>query len=42
MIEGLDVRDLSVRRLDQSRIGSILTGDAEALKGRAPVRAMLI
>ena len=42
MIEGLDVRDSSVRRLDQSRIGSILTGDAEALKGGAPVRAMLI
>ena len=42
MIEGLDVRDLSVRRLDQSRVGAILTGDAEALKGGAPVRAMLI
>ena len=42
MIEGLDVRDLSVRRLDQSRVGAILTGDAEALKGGPPVRAMLI
>jgi anaerobic selenocysteine-containing dehydrogenase len=42
MIEGLDVRDASVRRLDQSRIGSVLTGDAEALKGGGPVRAMLI
>ncbi len=42
MIEGLDVRDSSVRRLDQSRIGAILTGDAEALKGGPPVRAMLI
>jgi anaerobic selenocysteine-containing dehydrogenase len=42
MIEGLDVRDSSVRRLDQSRIGSVLTGDAEALKGGPPVRAMLV
>ena len=42
MIEGLDVRDLSVRRLDQSRVGAILTGDADALKGGPPVRAMLI
>ncbi len=42
MIEGLDVRDSSVRRLDQSRVGAILTGDAEALKEGPPVRAMLI
>ena len=42
MIEGLDVRDSSVRRLDQSRIGAILTGEAEALKSGPPVRAMLI
>ena len=42
MIEGLDVRDLSVRRLDQSRVGAILSGDAEALKGGPAVRAMLI
>jgi len=42
MIEGLDTRDASVRRLDQSRVGAILTGDAEALKGGGPVRAMLI
>ena len=42
MIEGLDVRDTSVRRLDQSRIGAILTGEAAALKGGPPVRAMLI
>ena len=27
MIEGLDVRDSSVRRLDQSRVGAILTGE---------------
>ena len=38
----MDVRDVSVRRLDQSRVGAILTGEAEALKGGPPVRAMLI
>ena len=42
LIEGLDARDASVRRLDQSRIGAILTGEAEALKGGGPVKAMLI
>ncbi len=42
MIEGLDVRDSSVRRLDQSRVGAILTGEKEALKGGPPVKAMLI
>ena len=42
MIEGLDARDANVRRLDQSRIGAALTGDAEALKGGGPVKAMLI
>ena len=42
MIEGLDARDSSVRRLDMSRVGAILSGDAEALKGGPPVTAMLI
>ncbi|MBV8664494.1 MAG: molybdopterin oxidoreductase family protein [Hyphomicrobiales bacterium] len=42
LIEGLDVRDASVRRLDQSRIGAVLTGEREALKGGGPVTAMLI
>jgi anaerobic selenocysteine-containing dehydrogenase len=42
LIEGLDVRDSSVRQLDQSRIGAILTGDREALFGGPPVTAMLI
>jgi anaerobic selenocysteine-containing dehydrogenase len=42
MIEGLDVRDTSVRMLDQSRIGPILCGDADALRGGPPVTAMLI
>ncbi|MGL5446146.1 MAG: molybdopterin-dependent oxidoreductase, partial [Rhabdaerophilum sp.] len=42
MIEGLDVIDRSVRKLDQSRIGDILLGDADALRGGGPVKAMLI
>jgi anaerobic selenocysteine-containing dehydrogenase len=42
LIEGLDARDERVRRLDQCRLGAILTGDAEALKGGGPVKAMLI
>jgi len=42
LIEGLDVIDRSVRDLDQSRLGPILTGDAEALKNGPPVTALLI
>jgi anaerobic selenocysteine-containing dehydrogenase len=42
MIEGQDVRDPSVRMLDQSRIGAILTGDREALHHGPPVTALLI
>jgi len=42
MVEGSDLRDPSVRMLDQSRIGPILTGDPEALLGGPPVTAMLI
>ncbi|WP_036259501.1 molybdopterin-containing oxidoreductase family protein [Methylocapsa aurea] len=42
LIEGLDVRDSTTRILDQSRIGAILTGDSDALRGGGPVRAMLI
>jgi anaerobic selenocysteine-containing dehydrogenase len=42
LIEGLDVWDRSVRMLDQSRIGAILTGDSEALHGGPPVNAMII
>lgn len=42
MIEGLDIPNRRARKLDQSRIGAILTGDAEALKGGVPVTAMLI
>jgi anaerobic selenocysteine-containing dehydrogenase len=42
MIEGHDMRDPSVRMLDQSRAGAILCGDRDALKGGPPVTAMLI
>jgi len=42
VIEGLDALDPSVRMLDQSRIGAILTGDAEALCGGPPVTAMIV
>ena len=42
MIEGLDALDRSVRVLDQSRIGPILTGDADALRGGPPVDALFI
>lgn len=42
MIEGLELVDAKVRLLDQSRIGDILTGDAEALQGGPPVDALLI
>jgi anaerobic selenocysteine-containing dehydrogenase len=42
LIEGNDVMDRSVRELDQSRLGPILTGDPDALKGGAPVTALLI
>ena len=42
LIEGLDLEDRSVRDLDQSRLGPILTGDVAALKGGPPVTAMLV
>ncbi|ESR27215.1 molybdopterin-containing oxidoreductase family protein [Lutibaculum baratangense] len=42
MIEGTDLLDPSTRRLDQSQIGRILTGDAAALQGGPPVKAMLV
>ena len=42
MLEGHDVRDKSVRMLDQSRIGAILTGDKASLCDGPPVTAMLI
>jgi anaerobic selenocysteine-containing dehydrogenase len=42
IIEGHDAVDPTTRQLDQSKIGRILTGDAEALRGGGPVKAMLI
>ncbi|HEY8565398.1 MAG TPA: molybdopterin oxidoreductase family protein [Beijerinckiaceae bacterium] len=42
LIEGLDALDPKVRRLDQSQIGRVLTGDAEALRHGPPVTALLI
>jgi anaerobic selenocysteine-containing dehydrogenase len=42
LIEGLDRRDRSVRLLDQSRIGAILTGDRRDLGQGPPVTAMLV
>jgi anaerobic selenocysteine-containing dehydrogenase len=42
MIEGLDAVDRSLRALDQSRIGPVLTGEPEALKHGPPVTALII
>jgi len=42
LIEGRDALDPSTRQLDQSKIGRILTGDAAALQGGPPVKALLI
>jgi anaerobic selenocysteine-containing dehydrogenase len=42
MIEAHDAIDPAIRTLDQSRIGAILMGDADALRGGPPVTAMLI
>ncbi len=42
LIEGSDMRDPTIRMLDQSRVGPVLTGDDEALQGGGPVTALLI
>ena len=42
LIEGLDAEDGGVRKLDQSRIGPVLTGDPRDLGDGPPVTAMLI
>ena len=42
MIEGLDKKDASIRVLDQSRIGPVLTGDRRDLGDGPPVTAMLV
>ena len=41
-IMGLDALDPATRVMDQSRIGAVLTGEAEALRGGGPVKALLI
>ena len=42
LLEGHAFLDPSIRSLDQSKIGRVLTGDADALGGGPPVSAMLI
>jgi anaerobic selenocysteine-containing dehydrogenase len=42
LIDGSDMKDSSIRMLDQSRIGAILTGDKDTLFSGPPVTAMLI
>ena len=42
LIEGLDTVDPTTRRLDQSKIGRVLTNDPVALQNGPPVKAMLI
>ena len=42
LLHGLDVLDPSVRMLDQSRIGAVLVGEPDALRGGPPVEAMLM
>ncbi|MBI2256498.1 MAG: molybdopterin oxidoreductase family protein [Proteobacteria bacterium] len=42
LIQGLDMVDRSVRQLDQSRLGAILTGDKRDLGKGPPVAAMII
>ena len=42
LIEGLDLIDPNIRILDQSRIGSILTGDRNALMGGGNVHSLII
>ncbi len=42
LIEGLDARDPSIRVLDMSRLGAILTGDKRDLGDGPPVAAMIV
>ena len=41
-VKGMADHDPTVRALDQSQIGRVLTGDAEALRGGPPVTALLV
>ena len=42
LLEGAGYTDPEIRHLDQSQIGRVLTGDAEALRHGPPVTALLI
>ncbi len=42
LIEGLDAKDASVRVLDMSRIGEVLTGNPYDLNGGPPVEALFV
>lgn len=42
LVEGWEYADPKVRVLDQSRIGDILTGDSQALRGGPPVTGLFI
>jgi anaerobic selenocysteine-containing dehydrogenase len=42
MIEGLDIRDPSIRQLDQCRIGPVLLNDPYDLAGGPPITAMIV
>jgi anaerobic selenocysteine-containing dehydrogenase len=42
LIEGLDVEDTTVRTLDMSRIGPVLTGDPADIKDGPPVTALFV
>ena len=42
MVMGLDAYDPGIRTLDMSRLGPVLAGEADALKGGPPVAAMLV
>jgi anaerobic selenocysteine-containing dehydrogenase len=42
LIEGLDARDTSIRAMDMSRIGAVLTHEPRALAGGPPVHALFI
>jgi anaerobic selenocysteine-containing dehydrogenase len=42
LVEGLDLLDPSIRILDQSRIGAVLTGDRRDLGNGPPITALLI
>lgn len=42
MVEAHSLHDSSIRKLDMSQVGRVLTGDKDALMGGPPVTAMLI